>query len=152
VQNPNPRELETTMSDHPTTIATAVGKLNAGDVDGYITTLYHPHAAFHGFPEPFGTGRDGIAGFFRALVEAVPDARIAAEDLFAAGDRVVVRFRLTGTHRGGLLGAAAHGQEPSAEGITVLRFEGDRVAERWNRLDDLTLLTQLGLLPAPTAA
>ena len=33
----------------------------------------------------------------------------------------------------------------------MLRFEGDRVAERWNRLDDVTLMTQLGLLPSAIA-
>jgi predicted ester cyclase len=38
------------------------------------------------------------------------------------------------------------------EGITVLRFVDGRVAERWNRLDDVALLTQLGLLPAPAPA
>jgi predicted ester cyclase len=140
------------MTDHATTIATAVDRLNVGDVDGYVTTLYHPHAVFHGFPEPFGTDRDGIAGFFRALVAAVPDTRIAARDLVVDGDRVAVRFALTGTHRGGLLGAEGTDQALDVEGITVLRFEGDRVAERWNRLDDVTLLTQLGLLPAPAAA
>jgi predicted ester cyclase len=138
------------MSDHGTTIAAAVDRLNAGDVDGYVTALYHPHARFHGFPPAFGDDRDGIRDFFRALVAAVPDARIAAEDLIAAGDRVTVRFRLTGTHHGDLFGAAGSGQALDVEGITVVRFEGDLVAERWNRLDDLTLLTQLGILPAPT--
>lgn len=140
------------MSDHPATIADAVGRLNAGDVDGYVTALYHPHATFHGFPDAFGSDRDGIAAFFRALVAAVPDTCITARDLFASGDRVAVRFALTGTHRGGLLGADGTGQALDVEGITVLRFEGDRVAERWNRLDDVTLLAQLGLLPAAAAA
>jgi predicted ester cyclase len=140
------------MSDHATTIATAVARLNAGDVDGYITGLYHPHARFHGFPEACGSDRDGIAGFFRALVAAVPDARIDADDLFAAADRVAVRFTLTGTHQGGLLGAPGDGQHLRVEGITILRFEGDLVAERWNRLDDVALLSQLGILATVAAA
>ncbi|MFD1232315.1 hypothetical protein ACFQ34_03375 [Pseudonocardia benzenivorans] len=38
------------------------------------------------------------------------------------------------------------------EGLTVLRFVGDRCVERWNRLDDLTLLSQIGALPAPAGA
>ena len=139
------------MSDHTRTIADAVGRLNEGDVDGYITTLYHPHAQFHGFPEPFGTGRDGIADFFRALVSAVPDTHIAADDLVVAGDRAAIRFTLTGTHTGDLLGAPSDGQRLQVEGITILRFEGDQVAERWNRLDDMTLLGQLGLMPMASA-
>ena len=69
------------MSDHATTIATAVQLLNAGDVDGYVTTLYHPDARFHGFPPDFGADRDGITAFFRALRAGIPDATIAAQDL-----------------------------------------------------------------------
>jgi len=103
---------------------------------------------FHGFPDAFGSDRDGIADFFRALVAAAPDARIEADDLIADGDRVAVRFTLTGTHQNELLGAPGSGRPLNVEGITVLRFENGLVAERWNRLDDITLLTQLGLLPA----
>jgi predicted ester cyclase len=139
------------MTDHATTIANAVGRLNSGDVDGYTAALYHPHCQFHGFPEPFGTDLDGITQFFRVLVDAVPDCRITAQDLIADGDRVAVRFTLTGTHQGEMLGAAPTGAPLEVEGITMLRFEGDRVAERWNRLDDVTLMTQLGLLPSAIA-
>jgi predicted ester cyclase len=140
------------MTDHARTIANAVDRLNNGDVDGYIAALYHPHCRFHGFPEAFGSDRDGIAEFFRVLVAAVPDARITAEDLITDGDRVAARFTLTGTHQDELFGAAGTGQSLTVEGITVLRFENGLVAERWNRLDDVTLLTQLGLLPPAAAA
>jgi steroid delta-isomerase-like uncharacterized protein len=136
------------MRDHTTTIVDAVGRLNRGDVDGYITTLYREDCRFHGFPAPYGDDRDGIARFFRDLVSAVPDAQITATDVVAAGDRVAIRFTLTGTHRGELLGAPATGASLEVEGMTILRFDGERVAERWNRLDDVALLAQLGVLAA----
>jgi len=60
------------MTDHARTVATAVDLLNAGDVDGYITTLYAEAAVFHGFPPQVPPHRDGIAGFFRALRAGVP--------------------------------------------------------------------------------
>jgi hypothetical protein len=140
------------LSEHATTIATAVGRLNAGDVDGYITTLYAPEAVFHGFPPAFSPDRDGIAEFFRALRAGMPDATIAAEDLLTDGDRVAVRFTLTGTHTGELFGAPATGRRIDAEGITIAHFSGDRVVERWNRLDDIAFLTQIGAMPAATTA
>lgn len=136
------------MSDHATTIATAVQLLNAGDVDGYVTTLYHPDARFHGFPPDFGADRDGITAFFRALRAGIPDATIAAQDLFVDGDRVAVRFSLTGTHAGELFGVPAGGSRVAVEGITILRFRDDRVVERWNRLDDIAFLSQIGAMPA----
>lgn len=140
------------MSEHPTTIATAVELLNAGDVDGYITTLYAPEAAFHGFPAAFPPDRDGIADFFRALRAGMPDARIGAEDMLVDGDRVAVRFTLTGTHTGELFGVPATGEHVEAEGITIVQFSGSRVVERWNRLDDVTFLTQIGAMPAAARA
>lgn len=136
------------MNDHARTIATAVGLLNDGDVDGYITTLYAPDAVFHGFPSAFAPDRDGIAEFFRALRAGAPDAKIAAEDLLTDEDRVAVRFIVTGTHTGELFGAPATGERIEAEGITILQFLGGQVVERWNRLDDVTFLTQIGAMPA----
>jgi hypothetical protein len=36
----------------------------------------------------------------------------------------------------------------AVEGITILRFRDDRVVERWNRLDDIAFLSQIGAMPA----
>jgi predicted ester cyclase len=140
------------MSNHATTVATAVQLLNAGDVDGYVTTLYHPDATFHGFPPDFPADRDGITEFFRALRAGMPDAAIAAEDLLTDQDRVAVRFALTGTHTGELFGVPAGGARVQVDGITILRFRDDRVAERWNRLDDIAFLSQIGAMPAGAGA
>ncbi|MDT7609596.1 MAG: hypothetical protein QOG96_4099 [Pseudonocardiales bacterium] len=65
---------------------------------------------------------------------------------------MAVRFTLTGTHTEELFGAPATGAPIEAEGITIVRFSGDRVVERWNRLDDVAFLTQIGLMPVATAA
>ncbi len=138
--------------DHVNTIANAVDQLNAGDVHGYVTALYAPECRFHGFPDAFPPTRDGIAEFFSTLIAAVPDARISARDILVDGDRVALRFALTGTHRGELFGVVGTGRPFEVEGITIVRFVDGRVVERWNRLDDLGLLTQLGALPVATPA
>lgn len=82
----------------------------------------------------------------------MPDATIDAQDLLTDGDRVAVRFTLTGTHTGELFGAPATDARIDAEGITIVRFSGDRVVERWNRLDDIAFLTQIGAMPATARA
>lgn len=137
------------MNANITTIGTAVGMLNDGDVDGYATTLYAPGAVVHGFPPEYPANRDGVAAFMRTLRSGVPDARITAQDIVADGDRVAVRFTLTGTHTGELLGAPGTGAAIDVEGITIVEFRDGQVVERWNRLDEVALLTQLGALPAP---
>lgn len=137
------------MNPNITTIATAVGMLNDGDVDGYVTALYAPDAVVHGFPTDFGTDREGVAAFMRAVRAGVPDAQITAHDIVADGDRVAVRFTLTGTHTGELFGASGAGTAIDVEGITIVEFRDGQVVERWNRLDDVALLAQIGATPAP---
>ncbi|MCW2605472.1 MAG: putative ester cyclase [Frankiales bacterium] len=139
------------MSDHATTISRAVALLNQGDVRGYATALYAPGARFHGFPEAFPPDRDGIIAFFTALIAAVPDAAITPRDMLVDGDKVAVRFALTGTHHGELLGAAGTGGALDVDGMTILHFEGESCTERWNQLDDVTLIAQLHAAPALVA-
>lgn len=139
-------------TDHAATIASAVGKLNTGDVAGYVSSLCAADCAFHGFPAAFAPTRDGIADFFRALIAAVPDARIAPLDLVADGDDVAVRYALTGTHTGELFGFDGTGRSLAVEGLTMLHFVDGVVVERWNRLDDAALLAQLGELPVTVPA
>ncbi len=134
-------------TDHAAVIGAAIDKLNAGDVTGYVTSLYSPDCVFHGFPDAFAPTRDGIAAFFRALVKAVPDAKISPLDLVAADDSVSVRFVLTGTHEGELFGFAGTGRKLEVEGITIVHFVDGVVVERWNRLDNAALFAQLGELP-----
>ena len=47
------------------------------------------------------------------------------------------------------MGVPATGHEIVLPGITILRFGGDRVIERWSQADMLGLLVQLGAVPAP---
>ena len=80
-------------------------------------------------------------------VEKLASGAIA--ESFEEGDRYVCRFTMTGTHEGEFMGVSATGREIALPGITILRFEGDRCAERWSNADMLGLLVQLGAVPAP---
>ena len=54
------------------------------------------------------------------------------------------RCHCTGTHSGVLFGVPAGGNRIEADGTTVLRFRGDRVVERRNRLDDIAFRSRIG--------
>jgi steroid delta-isomerase-like uncharacterized protein len=102
----------------------------------------------HGFPdgvEDAATLGDFFAGFW----EAVPDARLTINDAFAADEQVAVRATITGTHEGELMGVPASHRPISVDVITILRFGDDgRIAERWNVADFLSMLQQIGAIPA----
>jgi len=77
-----------------------------------------------------------------------PDLRCAVNDTVTEGDRVVCRWRMTGTHQGPFLGIAPSGMKVTFDGISEMRFHGGRLAEQWTMYDCLGLLHQIGLLPS----
>ena len=135
------------MADNLAVLRAAVDAWNAHDRDRYVTG-YRPDVKLHGFPEGVDDAAT-LGDFFAGFWEAVPDAQIALGDAFEAGDRAAARLTITGTHEGELMGVPATQKPISLEVITILRFEDDgRIAERWNVADFLSMLQQIGAIPA----
>ena len=84
-----------------------------------------------------------------ALLAAFPDAKVICEEWVIEGDVVAVRFRFDGTQRGEFMGLAPTNKRVSVTGITIMRFEGSQVVERWSEMNYLGLLQELGASPFP---
>lgn len=83
------------------------------------------------------------AAMFR---QALPDWHSDIDQLVAEGDLLVERFTASRTHRGELMGVAPTGKTIVRTGIQAFRIDGDRIIERWGRLDEVGLLRWLGLI------
>lgn len=122
------------------------GAWNEGDF-AVIDELIEPDAVDH---SPLGseTGSEGfknIIGMFRG---AMPDLEMSIQDEIYAGDRVVHSWEIQGDHTGTpLFGVPADGDELTLTGITIVRLEDGKIAERWTQLDQFGLLQQLGVIP-----
>ena len=79
---------------------------------------------------------------------AVPDVQIRVEAQVAAGDLVVSRLEITGTHLGEWQGVPPTGKRFTIAGMVMRRIAGGRIVERWDNLDWLGVYQQLGLIPA----
>jgi steroid delta-isomerase-like uncharacterized protein len=117
--------------------------LNAGDLDACVA-LISPDLIINlaELPEPLhGTDiwRQG-AEMFR---HAFPDLEAEIEDIFASGDRVAVRLRMRGTHRGEFMGIPATGRAVSYVSHEFYRVEDGLIAEEWICSDLATLLRQI---------
>jgi steroid delta-isomerase-like uncharacterized protein len=77
-----------------------------------------------------------------------PDLRGTIEDVIDGGDKVVVRYNLTGTHKGAWQGVPATGKTVQASAIGIYRLVDGKIAESWINRDDLGVLRQVGGLPA----
>ena len=89
------------------------------------------------------TGPQAFRKYYAAMRLAVPDARYEVDDLIAEGDRVVVRWRLLGTHRGEFAGIAPTGRAIALRGIAIYRVDAGKLMERWVVSDLYGLLEEL---------
>jgi steroid delta-isomerase-like uncharacterized protein len=84
--------------------------------------------------------------FISSLHAAFPDVHFTVEEQIAEGDKVVVRYRFQGTHRGAFQGRAPTHKRITDSGILIYRIADDRIAEQWTEYDLLSLLQQVGAL------
>ena len=90
-----------------------------------------PRFVSHDWPDRGPAGPQAFRDYYSALRMAVPDARYEVDDLIAERDRVVVRWRLLGTHKGPFQGIAPTGRPITLKGIAIYRVEDGRLVERW---------------------
>ncbi len=83
-----------------------------------------------------------------ALRRSFPDLRFVLEDQKAQGDRVVTRWTMSGTDRGGVLWYPPTGKAATISGAYTDRFSEGRLVEHWGESDTAALLAQLGLPPS----
>ena len=90
-------------------------------------------------PEPL-EGLERYSAFQAAYRSAVGEVHFTVDDLLMEGDRVAARWTAW------LDEGEAPSEEPSREGpvavmgISIFRFEGDRIVEAWESWDSLSLL------------
>ena len=98
------------------------------------------------------TGIDAVKELVTGYRAAFPDIRMTVEDQVAEGDQVTTRWKAVGTHDGDFWGMEPTGKQATVTGITIDRFDGDRIAESWTNWDTFGLMVQLGAIPTPTTA
>ncbi len=142
-------DRQETNADVVRRIAAAVSTGDLDALDGFLTEDYVEHNP--AFPAD-RRGPDAIRAFVGPYRAAFPDLEILEEDVITAGDRVVFRHRVVGTHENEFRGIPPTGERIDVEGIAIYRHEDGKAAEKWLVFDALGLLRQLGAAPEPPAA
>jgi predicted ester cyclase len=83
------------------------------------------------------------------IFSAFPDIHMTLDDIVAEGDKVTVRFTVTGTHKGRFMGASPTNKKMKIWSIQIDRIASGKFVEGWERTDTLGLMQQLGLIPKP---
>ena len=119
--------------------------LNRGDF-AVLDQLIDERLVDHSLFPSGGSGRDAFKQRFATVRAAFPDANMTLEDGIGAGDKVVVRWTLRGTHTGPFASIAPTGRHIIVTGINITRVEGGKVVEHWASFDHMGLLQQLGVM------
>jgi predicted ester cyclase len=122
-----------------------LNKGNFGLLDEILATNFVDHS-----PQPgVAPTREGLKQSAIALKKAFPDLRYTISDSIECGDQIVHRLTASGTMKGDLMGIAATNKPATWTEIHIGRVANGRVTEHWGLVDQLGMLVQLGVVPAP---
>lgn len=96
--------------------------------------------------QPFG--READLQRVQMMATAFPDGRWFIDDLFGGEDRVTLRWTFRGTHQGELAGMPPTGKQVDFSGVSIYHFANKRLVGFWEAFDRLSLMQQLGAIPA----
>jgi predicted ester cyclase len=81
------------------------------------------------------------------MMAAFPDLKFRLDDIIAEGDKVAVRYTITGTNEGPYMGTPPTGKKISLSGISIYKITGGKLVESWGIFDRMSLMQQLGIRP-----
>ena len=101
---------------------------------------------------PSISGRKALGAFYTKFFAAFPDWHTTIDDMVAEGDKVVVRITSNGTHQRDYEAIPATGKPYTQHAIVIYRLSNGKIVEGRLQTDMLSMMQQLGLMPAPQAA
>jgi predicted ester cyclase len=102
-------------------------------------------------PPGVPAGREGIGAIASALRKGFPDITYRVDFQVAEGDFVAGYVTVNGTHKGEVFGMPATGKHAEWMESHLVKIVNGKITEHWGVTDQLGMLRQLGLAPAPEA-
>jgi len=121
--------------------------LTAGEIDA--TGDYFHDDMVEEVPLPGqGPGLEGLKETLTRIRQAFPDLHWSVEEQMAEDNRVLTRFLWSGTHQDEFLGIPATNRVVRVWGMVIDRFEGRKVKSTRILMDTVSMMQQLGVVPA----
>lgn len=106
-------------------------------------------AVFHvpGRPEPV-RGPAGYMSIVGMMRSGFSDIQWTHGQMVVEGESVAARFTMRGTHDGIFFGVPPTGKKIEVRAMNFYRFSGGKIVEEFGQPDLLSLLQQIGAIPA----
>jgi steroid delta-isomerase-like uncharacterized protein len=122
--------------------------LNAGDLEGAFA-VFAPDVVVHMGSAPEPLNLEGFKQMGQLLLSAFTGSTSTVEGMIAEGDKVVSRLTFRGTHTGDLMGIPPTGKSVAMSEIIIDRLADGQIVESWRLFDQMAMMQQLGVIPAP---
>jgi predicted ester cyclase len=106
-------------------------KGNVDAMDEFMAPNYVDHPNLPGLPP----GPEGMKQALTYYRSAFPELQATLDDIFAAGDRVALRWSARDTHLGEWLDVPPTGHHFTMSGITIYRIAEGKAVEGWNSIE-----------------
>lgn len=114
---------------------------NEGKLDE-LKDLVHPDVIWHGMEEI-----NGLADFRQSMLDDqkfFPDMQFTIVDELEQDNKVVIRWTVKATHKGGFMGLPPIHEEFETHGVDIYHFESGKIKEGWEVFDALTPALEFG--------
>jgi steroid delta-isomerase-like uncharacterized protein len=122
--------------------------VNAGDLDGAMA-VFAPNAVVHNASTPDPMTVEDFKQFGRVFISTFPGGTSTIDDMIVEGDEVVSRITYRGTHTADLMGIPPTGKSVTVSLMTIGQFADGKIVESWRLFDQMGMMQQLGVIPAP---
>ena len=109
-----------------------------------LDELQTPDVVYHGTSMEMN-GIEEYKQVYNSYLLAIHDTRLEINKLIAEGDLVMSNIKMRGIHKGELDGLPPTGNEISVSLFTIFRLVDGKIAEEWEIMDELGMMTQLGM-------
>ncbi len=113
-----------------------------------LDELHGDNFVSHDLPSERAALKRFIGGFHAAF----PDGHITIDQMIAEGDSVALRATYRGTQTGRFQDIPPTGKAVTVPAQDMYRVVEGKIVEHWGGPNQLSLLQQLGVLPAPEQA
>ncbi|MFC1475858.1 ester cyclase [Candidatus Zixiibacteriota bacterium] len=129
--------------------STYLNARNTADL-GLLDQIYDAAVVVHDCSAPGDIlGLDSLKSYYEGSHTGFPDFKCAFDEVLVSGDRLIVRWTITGTHTGSLRGLPPTGKAIRFSGLAIDRVMEGKIVEEWVYFNVLDLLQQLGFSLVP---
>ena len=122
---------------------------NDGNLD-LVDELYAPDFVWHVVDiEEDIVGTAAFKELVTSFRTAFPDFNVTFDEVFAAGDKMVIRWTMTGTNTGPFGDLPPTGQPVTLHGVAISRAVDGMTVEVWQHYNQLFMFQQMGFTLTP---